>query len=530
MKTKILLLSLLFALSSTVRGQIQLEVGQTYQCFIEDYANRTYDWINISWEVSSGLTTNYYGDYVRTVSFSEYKSGTYSVTAKWTETDMGDPYDPFRHKSHTWTFTCKKPSDIKVTSISLSPTTMNLEVGKSQYISETVYPSNATNKSVSWSSSPTGIVTVSSTGEVKAVKEGTTTVTCKANDGSGKSATCTVTVSKPDVVAAEINATNFPDASFRSWLLSQSYGADGKLTESEINSITSISVSGSYSSPGTIKSLKGIEYFTALKYLYCSYNQLTSLDVSRLTALEFLNCSYNQLTSLDVSRLKALTRLISHNNQLTALDVLRLTALMDLYCDNNQLTTLDVSNNTALTSLWCDNNLLTALDVSKNTALTDLRCSYNQQTSLDVSNLTALKNLLCYNNQLTSLDVSNLTALTDLRCQNNQLTALDVSGLTALTFLTCSDNQLTTLDVSHLTSLTYLSCYNNQLTTLNVSNLTALKTLSCYNNQLTALEVSRLTALETLQCSGNKLFSLDVTKNKALADLLLQPTDIIGRV
>ena len=113
MKTKILLLSLLFALSSTVRGQIQLEVGQTYQCFIEDYANRAYDWINISWEISSGLTRNFSGTYVRTVSFSEYKSGTYSVTAKWTETDMSDPFDPFRHKSHTWTFTCKKQAALR---------------------------------------------------------------------------------------------------------------------------------------------------------------------------------------------------------------------------------------------------------------------------------------------------------------------------------------------------------------------------------------------------------------------------------
>ena len=69
----------------------------------------------------------------------------------------------------------------------------------------------------------------------------------------------------------EINETNFPDEHFRSWLKNQSYGSDDVLTEAEIASVTSISMSGSYSSPGTISSLKGIEFFTALETLSCSY-------------------------------------------------------------------------------------------------------------------------------------------------------------------------------------------------------------------------------------------------------------------
>ena len=347
----------------------------------------------------------------------------------------------------------------------------------------------------------------------------------------------TYTVAKTGI---DINSTNFPDASFRSWLLSQSYGADGKLTESEISNIVSISVSGSYSSPGTIKSLKGIEYFTSLKYLYCSYNQLTSLDVSKLTALTSLSCYNNQLTSLDVSKLTALTSLSCSNNQLTSLDVSKQTSLTSLSCYNNQLTSLDVSKQTSLTSLSCDNNQLTSLDVSRLTALTSLSCDKNQLTSLNVSNLTALKSLYCSNNQLTSLDVSRLTALTSLSCDDNQLTSLDVSRLTALTFLSCYnnqlklldvsnltaletlqcfDNQLTSLDVSRLTALTFLSCSDNQLTTLNVSNLTALKSLYCSNNQLITLNVSKLTALKYLYCDHNQLTSLDVSRLTALTSL-----------
>ena len=192
-----------------------------------------------------------------------------------------------------------------------------------------------------------------------------------------------------------IDATNFPDANFRNWILSQSYGADGKLTASEISSITFI-----YVSVNAISSLKGIEHFTSLEILFCNNNQLTSLDVSKNTALT------------------------------------------ELYCYKNQLTSLDVSKNTTLTSLWCDNNQLTSLDVSKNTALTDLICYENQLTSLDVTKNTALFWLSCWNNRLTSLDVSKNTALKLLYCSANQLTSLDVSENKALTTLDCYDNQI----------------------------------------------------------------------------------------
>ncbi len=266
----------------------------------------------------------------------------------------------------------------------------------------------------------------------------------------------------------EINETNFPDESFRNWLLERDYGSDAVLTNAEIAEVTSINVASM-----NIRSLKGIEYFTALEKLWCSLNQLTSLDVSKNTALTRLNCEGNQLTSLDVSK----------NTKLTFLS-----------CSLNPLTSLDVSKNTALTELYCNNNPLTSLDVSGNTALTELYCDNNQLTSLDVSGCTALKTLWCNNNQLTSLDVSGNTALTTLWCSYNQLTSLDVSKNTALTSLYCYSNRLTSLDVSKNTKLHYLCCYNNQLTSLDVSKNTELISLECYQNQIKGAAMDALVA------------------------------------
>ena len=187
-------------------GQIQLSVGEKYQCFLEDYANRYYDWVNISWSVDNGLYEDFSGSYVRTVSFHEYKSGTYKVTVNWTETDLSDPYDPFRHKSHTWYFTCKNDI-IPVTKITLNYSILVLTNSPAQ-LTATVYPSNATNKNISWESSNPSVATVSSNGLVTPVSAGDATITCRAVDGSGVKATCGITVLPILVENIELNASS----------------------------------------------------------------------------------------------------------------------------------------------------------------------------------------------------------------------------------------------------------------------------------------------------------------------------------
>ena len=270
----------------------------------------------------------------------------------------------------------------------------------------------------------------------------------------------------------------------------------------KIAAITSLDVAGSYDNPGTLTSLRGIEYFESLTFLKCDYNSLELLDVSENTALTFLKCDSNQLTTLDVSANTALTY---------------------LYCHSNQLTTLDVSANTALTTLSCSSNSLTKLDVRQNTELMNLSCSSNSLTSLDVSRNTALTGLWCESNQLTELNVSANTALTQLHCGSNQLTELDVRQNTALTGLWCYDNQLTELDISRNTALTYLHCGSNQLTSLDVRANTALETLSCDNNPgdgeskfpITAwfdTKPENLTVSQTSWTYGGKTITIDFRK------------------
>ena len=265
----------------------------------------------------------------------------------------------------------------------------------------------------------------------------------------------------PMLASAEdviINETNFPDTNFRNWVLSQDYGADGVLTNEELENVTSLNVRHK-----GIYDLKGIEYFTSLKVLICLGNQLTTLDVSGCTELDTLACSNNQLIALNVSMNTKLISLECYGNQLSTLDLSNNTALRRIHCNANKLTSLDVSKNTALTMLQCSSNLLTTLDVTKNSAMTSLSCTDNKLTTLYVSNNKSLDGIFCFNNQLTSFDVSGCSALKTLSCIGNQLTTLNLSGCSVLETVYCNDNQLTTLDLSENTALTTLFCYHNQI-------------------------------------------------------------------
>ena len=85
---------------------------------------------------------------------------------------------------------------IKVSKIALNKTGATLMKNETLDLKATVTPSNATNKAVTWKSSNTKVATVNSRGKVTAKSPGTATITCTAKDGSGKKATCKITVRK----------------------------------------------------------------------------------------------------------------------------------------------------------------------------------------------------------------------------------------------------------------------------------------------------------------------------------------------
>ena len=90
-----------------------------------------------------------------------------------------------------------------VTSISIEPTTLSMNIGDSITLQANVLPNNADDKSVTWESNNNTIAKVVN-GAVHAISPGTVTVTATTNDGSNLCASCQVTVNKKETAVLSL--------------------------------------------------------------------------------------------------------------------------------------------------------------------------------------------------------------------------------------------------------------------------------------------------------------------------------------
>ena len=87
-------------------------------------------------------------------------------------------------------------TEVAVTALALNKQTLSLEAGKSESLTVTVTPENASNTKVTWETSDAKVATVSSLGKVTAVKVGTATITVKSQSNPNVTAQCVVTVTE----------------------------------------------------------------------------------------------------------------------------------------------------------------------------------------------------------------------------------------------------------------------------------------------------------------------------------------------
>ena len=344
------------------------------------------------------------------------------------------------------------------------------------------------------------------------------------------------------------NSDHIADSEFRSYLRSQSYGADGIITSSELTNLREIRVEDK-----SVTSLKGIEYFTGLTKLFCAGNKIEELDLSQNTKLQQIYCANNRIHSITLpTTTSALSVLSIWKNrigisemedivkQLPTRETSQGNFVVIDSCDteernvmtpelakkakNKGWRVLATANNGAASSGFDGKPMPAGLVINEENFpdkyfrayLSDQ--DYGKDGVISNEELAGITKISVYNKGLKNLrGIEHFTALTDLDCLSNQLTSLDVSKNTALKSLDCSYNQIATLDVSKNTEMWSFSCSKNQLTTLDVSKNTALVMLSCNENRLSTLDVSKNTELWTLNCSNNQLTTLDVSGKTGLA-------------
>ena len=152
-----------------------------------------------SWSVTNGTLPNGLTLENGTISGIPTAAGTSTFTVKAENTAGSDS------KELTLTI---NPAPVLVTSVALNKSELSLYTGQSEILTATVQPEDATNKTVTWSTSNASVATVEN-GVVTAVAAGTATITVTTEDGN-KTATCAVTVEKPYTPPPYIPPTKTP--------------------------------------------------------------------------------------------------------------------------------------------------------------------------------------------------------------------------------------------------------------------------------------------------------------------------------
>ncbi|MCL2164229.1 MAG: Ig-like domain-containing protein [Oscillospiraceae bacterium] len=130
---------------------------------------------------------------IATVSGSGVVTARATGSARITATSNSD-----RSKSDYCTVTV---TNVYPTAVTVSPNRLTLYRNEVFTLIADVLPSNATNKNVTWSSSNTGVASVSSSGHVTARSAGTATITATSSADSSRRGSCTVTVIASDEVS-----------------------------------------------------------------------------------------------------------------------------------------------------------------------------------------------------------------------------------------------------------------------------------------------------------------------------------------
>lgn len=469
---------------------------------------------------------------------------------------------------------CKKDQEIPVTGISIDPTELLLPPGERSILTASIFPDNAGNKTIIWSSSNPDVAIVDAEGKVTSISIGSAVLIATTECG-GKTATCTVTV--PGITTSGIildptelillpgenstlTAIVIPDNATNKGVTWSSSNPDvatvdngGKVTAVSIGTATIIAtaecggktavcsvivptiptsgVSLNHASlvllPGSKFSLeatvlplnatcKDINWFSSDPSIVSVNNEGVITAVAEGNAVVVVTTKYGGKTAtcsvtITTKQIKMTSLLKNVRIGLTGRGALC------IHWGDGSIEMLTMSN---LYTIYPHGYSVAGREITVIAEnIFSINCSGQLLTKLDVSRQSSLIGLECDSHELTNLDISNNARLEYLSCMHGRLTSLDVSKNISLRSLHCGANKMTDLTVDRNTALTSLWCFENPINQLDVRENTGLLSLRCWNNQLTDLDVSKNSKLSELACDFNQLSSLDVSNNPALTSL-----------
>lgn len=442
------------------------------------------------------------------------------------------------------TATCKvKCKTIPVTEIELDPTDVELNRGETFQLKWSVLPLGATNRKVVWTSSDESVATVSETGLVTAVKNGTADITVASAGKPELHKSCHVTVvtrvEKVVVEPAEVtmkvgeyctlSARIYPeDAACRtvSWRSSDenkiTVDNDGKVFAGSegVYEIYAAASDGTGERGKCVVTVSGGDEdvtsmfdsgFAALLKSGGYVNDAGAIKKSEVITIRRLVLDnpyvggHGSLRSLKgVGNFKSLEKISFHAQSVSDLSELDgLENLKEIDASQNLVSGAKFTGK-ALVRLDLSENRLTSLDVSGAVNLESLILSYNSLSSLDVTKNTALDELGVIYNKIGSLDLSASKVLSKLYVAGNPISSLDLGGLAKLETLDCSKTGVTSLDFSDNPQIFIVYASGSKLSRVNFGGSGAdLRVLGMKDCALESFDISGLPRLSEFYVEGN---------------------------
>lgn len=331
---------------------------------------------------------------------------------------------------------------------------------------------------------------------------------------------------------------SFTDANFKAKLLQadvtneiamNDFGDNIKIdlnNNSEIEVSEALNVYRLNISNANIITLAGIENFTNLNIIDCSYNQLTNLDLTFRPYMIAINCSHNLITEVNFPPVIDEGVVISYN------------LIESLELSSNGLTffQLDCRNNPNLENVFIkDASIETVYSPDYFSTMYWANCpnlSYicakgsdlpHIQTALNTNgNVDCIINSSCdggdlvidfpdgnLKTRLLQADVTNTIANYN-KIDSNNNGEIELSEITDIMYLDVSDAAITDLTGIDYFKLMIFDCADNEISSLDQLNQRYLEQLDCSHNQLTQLTITS-NSLTDLNCSDNSIGSIDLS-------------------
>lgn len=182
----------------TQGNTVTVQIGAAYQTTLARATNVSYTWTAANSSIAIQSKTS-------TTCTIKGVTPTSSVRLNY---QCSYRYDGYARSMNFYYDITVKSNTIQVTRVDMSPEKAEMEIGETLQLSATAYPTNATNRTLNWTTENYSVASVDNSGLVTARGEGRVWIWARAKDGSGAGNYCVVDVKAPQKVESiELSAT-----------------------------------------------------------------------------------------------------------------------------------------------------------------------------------------------------------------------------------------------------------------------------------------------------------------------------------